>query len=115
MDVATPSKICLPLIYTFFEVMLMSGINGIRSCLVVVGSIWQGLYPNFGTVVLTLDYENISNFITFCSRCSIQKFRQFFYVLFREQGFRGLTSLKGEKSVLSDMVILHIIRMKILY
>ena len=33
VEVATPSKVCFPLIYVFFEVMLMSGIDGIRSCL----------------------------------------------------------------------------------
>ena len=33
VEVATPSKVCFPLVYVFFEVMLMSGIDGIRSCL----------------------------------------------------------------------------------
>ena len=33
VEVATPSKVCFPLIYVFFEVMLMSEIDGIRSCL----------------------------------------------------------------------------------
>ena len=33
VKVATPSKVCFPLVYLFFEVMLMSGIDGIRSCL----------------------------------------------------------------------------------
>ena len=33
VEVATPSKFCFPLIYIFFEVMLMSRIDGIRSCL----------------------------------------------------------------------------------
>ena len=32
-EVATPHKVCFPLIYIFFEVMLMSRIDGIRSCL----------------------------------------------------------------------------------
>ena len=39
----------------------------------------------------------------------------FFYVPFREWGFRRLTFLKGEKSTLSNMVILYIIGMQILY
>ena len=30
VEVATPSKVCLPLVYIFFEVMLMSGIDEIR-------------------------------------------------------------------------------------
>ena len=33
MEVATPSKICFPLIYIFFEVMLITGIDGIRGYL----------------------------------------------------------------------------------
>ena len=33
MEVATSSKVCFPLIYIFFEVMLMSRIYGIRSSL----------------------------------------------------------------------------------
>ena len=33
MEVATPSKDCFHLIYIFFEVMLMSGVGEIRSCL----------------------------------------------------------------------------------
>ena len=32
MEVVTPSKVCFPLIYIFFEVMLMSEVDGIRSC-----------------------------------------------------------------------------------
>ena len=32
MEVATPSKVCFPLIYIFFEVMLMLGIDEIRGC-----------------------------------------------------------------------------------
>ena len=31
--VATPSKVCFPLSYIFFDVMLMSRIDGIRSFL----------------------------------------------------------------------------------
>ena len=33
VEVATPSKACFPLIYIFFEVMLISRIDEIRSCL----------------------------------------------------------------------------------
>ena len=33
VEVATPSKVCFPFIYIFYEVMLMSRIDGIRSCL----------------------------------------------------------------------------------
>ena len=33
MEVATPSKVCFPLSYIFFEVMLMSRVDGIRSFL----------------------------------------------------------------------------------
>ena len=33
VEVAVPSKVCFPLIYVFFEVMLMSGIDGSRSYL----------------------------------------------------------------------------------
>ena len=33
VDLATPSKLCFPLIYIFFEVMLVSRIDVIRSCL----------------------------------------------------------------------------------
>ena len=33
MEVAAASKVCFPLIYIFFEVMLMSGIDEIRGCL----------------------------------------------------------------------------------
>ena len=33
VEVATPSKVCFPLIYIFFEVMLMSGIHKIRGSL----------------------------------------------------------------------------------
>ena len=43
--------------------------------------------PNFGAVILTFDYENVSNLMTFG-----QKFWPF-----REQGFCRLTFLKGEK------------------
>ena len=32
VEVVTPSKVCFPLIYIFFEVMLMSEVDGIRSC-----------------------------------------------------------------------------------
>ena len=39
----------------------------------------------------------------------------FFYVPFRERDFCRLTFLKGEKSTLSNMVILYIIGMQILY
>ena len=39
----------------------------------------------------------------------------FFYVPFREQGFRWLTFSKGEKSTLLNMVKLYIIGMQILY
>ena len=33
VEVATPSKACFPLIYIFFDVVLMSGIDGTRGCL----------------------------------------------------------------------------------
>ena len=33
VEVATPSKVCFPLIYIFFEVMFMSGIDRIRGSL----------------------------------------------------------------------------------
>ena len=33
VEVVTPSKVCFPLIHIFFEVMLVLGIDGIRSCL----------------------------------------------------------------------------------
>ena len=33
VEVAAQSKVCFPLIYVFFKVMLMSGIDGIKSCL----------------------------------------------------------------------------------
>ena len=33
VEVVTPLKICFPMIYIFFEVMLKWSINGIRSCL----------------------------------------------------------------------------------
>ena len=33
VEVATPSKVCFPLIYIFFEVMSMLGIDEIRGCL----------------------------------------------------------------------------------
>ena len=33
VEVATPSEVCFLLIYIFFEVMLMSGIDEIRGCL----------------------------------------------------------------------------------
>ena len=69
--------------------------------------------PNFGAVILTFDYENISNLVTFGTGRPIQKLGQFF-VLFRERGFRRLTFLKGEKSTLSNMVILYIIGIQIL-
>ena len=39
----------------------------------------------------------------------------FFYVPFRERGLCRLTFLKGEKSTFSNMVILYIIGMQILY
>ena len=65
--------------------------------------------PNFGTGVLTFDYENISYLMTFGTGRSSQKFGQFFfYVSFRVQGFRRLTFLKGEKSTLSNMVMSYI-------
>ena len=53
--------------------------------------------------------------MTFCTECLSQKFGQFLYVPFRERGLRRLTFLKGEKSTLSNMVILYIIGMQILY
>ena len=33
VEVATPSKVCFPLIYIFFEVMSMLGIDEMRGCL----------------------------------------------------------------------------------
>ena len=33
VEVATPNKVCFPLIYIFLEVMLIPRIDGIRSCL----------------------------------------------------------------------------------
>ena len=33
MEVVTPFMVCFRLIYIFLEVMLMSGIDGMRSCL----------------------------------------------------------------------------------
>ena len=50
--------------------------------------------PSFGAVVLTFDYENISNLMTFATRRCSQKFGQFFYELFRERGFAGQRSLR---------------------
>ena len=44
-----------------------------------------------------------------------QKCRQFFYVPFRERGFRRVTFLKGDKSQLSNIVIFYIIEMQTLY
>ena len=65
--------------------------------------------------VLTFNYENISNLTTFGIGRSSQKFGQFFYVLYRDRGFRRLMFLKDEKSTLSNIVVLYIIGMQILY
>ena len=54
VEVATPSKVCLPLIYIFFEVMMMSRIDRIRSYLedyillfVFVVCVYIGIYTLF--------------------------------------------------------------------
>ena len=60
-------------------------------------------------------YENISNLMAFGTARPSQKCRQFFYVPFRERGFRQVTFLKGDKSPLSNIVIFYIIGMQTLY
>ena len=62
-------------------------------------------------VVLSFNYENMSNLMTFGTGHPSQKFGQFFYGPFREWGFCWLTFLKVKKSTLSNMVILYIIGM----
>ena len=53
--------------------------------------------------------------MTFGNESHSQKFGQFSLESFRERGFRRLILLKGEKSTLSNMVILYIIGTQILY
>ena len=54
VEVATPSKVCLPQIYIFFEVMMMSRIDRIRNYLedyillfVFVVCVYIGIYTLF--------------------------------------------------------------------
>ena len=53
--------------------------------------------------------------MTFRTGCPSQKFGQLFLWAISERGFCPLTFLKGKKSTLSNMVILHIIGMQTLH
>ena len=58
MEVATPSKVCFPLIYNFFQVMLMSGIDEIRGCL-------EDLF--------IANFEHISHLFLLCNTLNTKK------------------------------------------
>ena len=79
-------------------------------------NVTKSVNSNFGEVLLTFDYENVSNLMTFGTGWQSGKFGYSFFV--RQIGSRAFVTLiflKREKSNLSNIATLYIIQMQILH